>query len=387
MLTARLLVGSFFVALGLAAATVQAQSPLGRMSIFKRLESDPNKTYPLQESHGPWLILAATFSGEDAEKQAQALIVELRRDFKLAAYRHEMEWDFSENIQGRGIDAYGRPKQMKHANYEKREEIAVLIGDFPTIDDPAAKKTLEEIRYAKPICLDPEQIAKTGQKTSQTFAGWRLASAQFMSGSAEKKRRGPLGKAFLTVNPLMPAEYFRPKGIDPLVERMNEPMEHSLLKCPGKYTVKVATFAGTMVSIPSEVEKIEKGEKHLRSRLEQAAMNAHNLTAALRAKGYEAYEFHDQEQSFVTVGSFNEIARPILDETGRPLADGKKQLYDEVRNVVSTFGTTTFDERGVPKQVAPRSLIGIQFDANPVPIEVPQRSIAAAYDQSRQARR
>ena len=36
----------------------------------------------------------------------------------------------------------------------------------------------------------------------------------------DKKRRGPMAKAFLVTNPMIPQEYFRPKGIDPFVERM-----------------------------------------------------------------------------------------------------------------------------------------------------------------------
>lgn len=381
----RIFVGSLLLLSLLSVSSAPAQSPLSRLSLFKHLEADPNKTYSLQESHGPCLILAATFSGENAAQQAQDLVLELRRDFKLPAYRHAMTWDYSQSIQGRGVDSYGRPLQMKHANYEKREEIAVLIGDFLDIQDPAAQKTLEQIRYIKPVCLDPEQITKKGQKNARTFAGWRFASAQLLSNDEEKKRRGPLGKAFLTLNPLLPPEYFRPKGVDPMIERMNEPLEFNLLKCPGKFTVKVATFGGTMVSLPDEVEKIEKGEKRLQSKLEQAAIDAHNLTAALRAKGYEAYEFHDEEKSIVCVGSFHQVARPILDETGRPVANGRMQLLDEVRAVVESFGTTVHDRNGVPQQVPQRSLVGIKFDPSPVPIEVPQRSIAATYD--RQVRR
>lgn len=383
----RILIGSLTLLSSLTAASVQAQSPLSRLSLFKHLEADPNKKYTLEESHGPCLILAATFSGENAETQAHDLVLELRRDFKLPAYRHAMTWDYSESISGRGVDSYGRPKQMKHANYEKREEIAVLIGNFPDIQDAAAQKTLEQIRYVKPVCLDPEQIVKKGQTNSRTFAGWRQASAQLLCGSEERKRRGPLGKAFLTLNPLLPAEYFRPKGVDPMVERMNEPLEFNLLKNPGKFTVKVATFGGTMVSLPDEVEKIEKGQKRLQGRLEQAAIDAHNLCTALRAKGYEAYEFHDEEKSIVCVGNFHAVARPILDELGQPVANGRMQLLDEVRTVVETFGTTVHDRNGVPQTVPQRSLVGIKFDPNPVPMEVPQRSIAAAYDHSRHASR
>ena len=37
-----------------------------------------------------------------------------------------------------------------------------------------------------------------------------------------------------------------------------------------------------------------------------AAEKAHRLTKALRAKGFQAYEFHDRYSSAVTVGSFSE---------------------------------------------------------------------------------
>ena len=54
-----------------------------------------------------------------------------------------------------------------------------------------------------------------------------------------------MGHAFITTNPLLPADYYAPrKGIDELVLRMNKGVTHSLLDCPGKYTVQVAHFMG-----------------------------------------------------------------------------------------------------------------------------------------------
>ena len=103
---------------------------------------------------------------------------------------------------------------------------------------------------------------------ARAFAGWRLQSAQLLSKDEEKKRRGPMGKAFIVANPMIPQAYFRPKGLNPAVERMNEPFEFGLLKCPGRYSVKVATFTGTMISMQKDIEQIERGEKQLTSRLE-----------------------------------------------------------------------------------------------------------------------
>lgn len=358
--------------LGAAAlvTSVQAGSPLEKLSLFKRLEADPNKTYLLEETNGPWLILAATFCGEDAVKQADALVLELRREFKLPAYRHTMTWDYTDNVQGRGVDQFGRPKVMKHANYDKREEIAVLIGDFATLDDPQGQTTLDRVRYMKPQCLDPEYITKNGQKNSRAFAGWRYAVNNVLVNDSDRKQRGPMSKAFLVTNPMIPQEYFRPKGIDPFVERLNAPLEYSLLTCPGRYTVKVATFNGASVIMPKDVEKIEKGEKQLANRLEKAASQAHLMTAALRAKGWEAYEFHDESSSVVTVGSFGSL--------GMPRNDGTIEYDPQIRTIIENFQAVVTYENGVAK-AHPRDIVTIPYDVDPMPMEVPKRSVAAAY--------
>ena len=44
-----------------------------------------------------------------------------------------------------------------------------------------------------------------------------------------------------------------------------------------------------------------------RSKLEEAAYNAHLLVVALRKQGVEAYEFHDRHESLVTIGSFDSV--------------------------------------------------------------------------------
>jgi len=351
----------------------RAQVRVGGMQLFKRLESDPNKDYTLTDNQGPWLILCSTFLGDEGEQQAKELVVELRRDFKLPAYTHRMEWDFDDKLVGRGVDMYGRPKQMKHANYKQREETAVLVGDFPTIDDPEGQRLLEKLRYANPKCLDPQELEKNKKKSSQALGAWRWVASR-LSNDEDMKRRGPMGKAFMCANPLIPAEYFNPSGLDPLVVKMNEPVEHSLLKCRGKYSVKVATFGGSTISIPKEVEAIEKGEKQMRSRLELAAISAHKLTIALRSKGYEAYEFHDHGASFVTVGGFEYV--------GTPRADGKIEINPEIHELYLRFGAEVASVGGRAVTQPAKSLAGIPFDVQPVAIEVPRQTISSAYQRS-----
>jgi len=248
------------------------------------------------------------------------------------------------------------------------------VGNFPTVDDPAAQQTLERIRRLTPKCLDPKFLEEQNKKSAQALGAWRWVSSKVLSNDPEKKQRGPMGKAFIVTNPMIPDEYYNPKGVDPLVVKMNEPVEHSLLKCKGRYSVKVATFTGTAISMPREVQAVEQGTKQLRSRLEQAAVNAHLLTEALRAKGYEAYEFHDHGASLVAVGSF--------DSVGSPRNDGKIEMNPQVHEIMKRFGADVSIVNGKAVPGAPKNLVGIPFDVQALPIEVPRPSVSNTYQRT-----
>jgi hypothetical protein len=192
----------------------------------------------------------------------------------------------------------------------------------------------------------------------------------------ERKFYGPMGHAFITANPLIPQEYFAPKGLDKLVLDMNKGLKHSLLECPGKYTVKVATFTGKVVIDQKKIVQIESGA-HFESELDRAAEKAHKLCALLRKEGAEAYEFHDRYQSIVTVGSFNSV--------GTPRADGKIEINPAMFRIIQTYGaeTTTTPGQSQPNVGKPkvRTHEGkrLVLDISPIPVEVPKRSIAADY--------
>ena len=61
-----------------------------------------------------------------------------------------------------------RARKVRYRLNEVRE-IAVLVGDFPTVDDHAAQKTLEKLKLAQPDCLDLEKRAKEGKPDSRTL--------------------------------------------------------------------------------------------------------------------------------------------------------------------------------------------------------------------------
>lgn len=350
----------------LGATPVAAQGRLASFASFKRVEANPMSSYDLAESHGPWLIMAASFAGPTAEDEAKELVIELRKRFKMSAYTHARKFDFSEPVVGRGVDQYGQPKRMKHRVDRAYNEIAVMIGDFPSIDDPQLQQTLKQVKYLRPTCLQLEGK----DQSSQRFAGLRAVQRHF-NGDEEKKKKGPLGSAFVARNPMLPQEYFTPTGFDGFVEKMNKDVKHSLLKCNQPYSVRVATFRGNVVIDQKEVAKIQ-ANGGMKSQLMQAAEKAHRLVGLLRERGVEAYEFHDRYESIVTVGSFPQV--------GTPRQDGKIEIDPQVLKVIKNYGPSEKKlPNGAQTGMVPKSLAGITFDVQPVPVEVPRRSIAADY--------
>jgi hypothetical protein len=287
--------------------------------------------YTLTQENGPWLIMTTSFSGDGAQEQANELASELRERFQLRAYVTEMSFDFSEESPGKGLDGYGAPIRRRYQRGNHIQEIAVLVGDFQSIDDPEAQKTLETIKNLQPNTLNTES-----GRSAESLAQLRQWEDAMFEKMGKTKKRGPMGKAFLTRNRLLPREYFVPKGVDDFVAKMNSGVEYSLLTCPGKYTVQVATFRGKTIlqtsgkepETPRSFWKWKKKEDQ--NPLVEAAENAHLLAAEFRAHGIEAYEFHDRTESIVAIGSF--------EQAGGKTQDGNVVPSPSMQKIIEKFG-------------------------------------------------
>jgi hypothetical protein len=357
----------------------KAAPPWNELIPMKSVDTDPEQAYPLTEENGPWMIVACSFSGDGAEKQAKELAYELRKRYKLAAFTYQGRFDPGE-AQGRGVDEFGKPRKWNYAKYKDSKdkekarhpelsEVAVLVGNYQSAEDPDAQKTLQKLKYATPQSLE----VKEGKQTHQSLTGWRMIQHQVYEAiGSEKKKLGPMSHSFVTTNPMLPAEYFSPKnGVDPLVIEMNKNAEFSLLDCPGKFTVQVATFKGNVIIKQDEIQAVKNGDKEMKSELEEAAEKAHCLAKALRMNGYEAYEFHDRYASIVTVGSFN--------STGTPLPDGRIEINPTIHTIMKVFGAGSTTLPGQTTPVTPlKTFVGIPFDIQPIPVQVPKRSISMA---------
>ncbi len=306
--------------------------------------------FPLAEKDGPWLILATTFRGEGARDDARRLVQELRRDHKLRAFTHEKAFDYTGRQQGLGLNPDGKPKKMRYANAEQVVEVAVLVGDFASFDDPRGQKTLATVKSLQPKAL-------TGDAgKSRSFSEFRK-----LIGIDRNAAKGPMHLAFVIPNPLLPEDYFTRQEVDRFVVEMNADVTHSLLDCPGRYSVRVATFTGAGTFDQKAIASGEEGVK-LESRLADAADKAHRLTESLRRSGWQAWEFHDRESSIVCVGSFEQLTVPQ--------AGGSTAAHPDVTRIIRELGPDA--TKLAAGTVVPRSIDGILLDVQPKPMEVPR---------------
>jgi hypothetical protein len=387
-------------------ATAHSAEPLWRQIMpRKKVAADPNADYTLTEQNGPWLIMAASFNGERGEDDAKALVMELRERFNLPAYYYGMTFKIGDERIGRGIDEYGAPIRRRYNRGNEVLEHAVLVGEFPAIDDPEGQSLLERIKTIEPDVLKTD----ASEITTQNLA----AARQFYKSVKQSLNNkampaGPMSHAFISRNPLLPKEYFTP-GLDPFIVELNKGLDYSLLKCPKKYTIKVATFRGR-TTLQKTTDAVDESARSRWAKdddpLIVAAKNAHKLTIALRSKGWEAYEFHDQHESYVTIGGYDEM---------QDLGDGRLAASTrEAQIVVNTFGASTpnigferpaydalgmdaqdiqkvqADEAAIEQQYDqwmggvkggfhPKQFVGLPFDIQPAPIVAPKESISSAY--------
>ena len=212
--------------------------------------------------------------------------------------------------------------------------------------------------------------------------------AAVIAGDAATKP--PMHAAMLIPNPLLPDDFFARQEVDAFIQEMNADVTHGLLDCPGRYTVRVATFSGAgtfdtggnaspsapgansggMMDVNRFVEVLRgSGWQNPRlqgveteSRLVEAADKAHRLTDALRRNGWQAWEFHDRDSSIVCVGSIDQLAVP------QPA--GQPAVHPEITRIVTGLGP---DPAALAQgQMVPRSFDGIMLDMQPKPIDVPR---------------
>jgi hypothetical protein len=357
----------------------------------------------LKAENGPWLVLAKSFEGANAKTQAEQLAAELRKDFKLQAYCLSKRFDFTQFQSGAGFDENGRQRRMKFRDQKVVDGYAVLVGDFDSIDSVAATDTLAKIKHITPRSAMAEGAAPaTPTDDSVSVSSYRQYLRNFIYNGKdavkEPSKPGPMANAFITRNPLLPAEFYKAPELDKFVKKLNEQKgfsDYSLIDCPGKYTVRVVVFRGEDQTVSWGRTTGRTKEEEQISQLDVAAERAALTVRALRRAGYEAYQFHDRSQSYVTIGSFNELGK--VDAANRFVYD--KGIQDIVEKFGATkkitrsqqFGTTPtprlllelVDQSMIPELTQAKgkdiatwlAKFSVAFDLKPAPMAVPRMSV------------
>ncbi|MCA9133418.1 MAG: hypothetical protein KDA45_09695 [Planctomycetales bacterium] len=379
------LIGALVLGLAAVAPSVLCAEPPSILSMFHRKLSLADESLVLKPEHGPWLILAATLPGTDAKAQATELAREIRSSLNLPSFVMEKASGVATTLATRErikTDDAGNvipyDLAVRYANGGQERMFVVLVGEFTSIDDPRIPDALQAVKRAHPASLSAAQGAAEQANGETGGNSWLLQKYRSMmwTRSDRKEGFGPMGAAFVTRNPLLPDDYFEAPKVDDFVADLNKNVEHSLLQCPGKFTVRVASFTGRQVTDFGNGSRASKLSETT-DELDQAAWKAHKLTAALRREGEEAYEFHDRFGSYVMIGSF--------DRLGQELAAGQFQYNPGIVALLQKWcGYRTVDTRdpvtgAMGKVTSLKSLEKIPFDIEGKPMAVPRAETSKLY--------
>lgn len=386
--------------LALAVTSAAAAKPPAIFDIFRK-QKVPDGPLELKPEHGPWLVMAAVITEDEGHDKAIALAKEIRETLRIPAFVMKRAsgtpeaLGVGERVRTNVITGQREVKKLKSRFISggAEEGYAVLVGEFDSPEhDPRVEKTLEQIRNLRPKTLSTDQARPNLDEASTNWIVQKYRST-VLKRNDRTSSMGPMSRAFATRNPLLPEEYFMdsPK-LDEFVTELNSKVEHSLLKCPGKYTVRVATFTGKDITgFGANGLTSPEASTKVTSRLDRAALRAHQMTTRLRERGVEAYEFHDKYGSYVSIGSFDTLGSEVEGQfryNPRMTAVAEKYCGYQVVNakdrrdgrITSMNALKTVDKN--PKDTTGR----IPFDLQGKPMAVP-RPHASVYGGSLLGRR
>ncbi|MDE2506898.1 MAG: hypothetical protein KGM43_06785 [Planctomycetota bacterium] len=298
------------------------------------LPAGPIEPYLLTKQNGPFMVMAKTFRGPDAERYALALVLELRRDYQLPAYvLRKKDFPGQSNIREvppTAREFMNRPNVGLPEKYRTFDEATVLVGDEKTEAD--ADRLLKRVKKIHPLCL----------KSMPSIYHWRQGDG-LKTGS------------FRTTNPFIPTQYLFPRKPDALVQKINGGA-HSIYSCPGRYTLQIVQFQGRM-TFDADDPKFHERSFLRKSPLLTAHEDAEKLADKLSkdpqvmATGYQPYVYHDRVSSRVTIGSF--------DSPNDPRAA-------KLRETMTRLASDLISRKVTEEVIAPSILIDLEDPQNPV---------------------
>ncbi|MCS6978190.1 MAG: hypothetical protein NZM31_14450 [Gemmatales bacterium] len=297
--------------------------------------------YQLSERDGPYMILVASFVGDEAEALAKRLTEELRQDYKLQAYwfsKSERERAERDRMLEEWKRLHNNAPAKKHRIVD---EYCVLVGHYKTME--AASKELERIKKLKP----PKSVP-TGPGLFIATPEFRKNVSNWLDGGKIRQAGvvSQFSRAFVVRNPLLPGE--KPQAInlselseeDKLIAHLNATDPFTLVKAKGKWTLLVSVHGGQPAgpsTKPSIFDRLNPWSSETGPILRSGSnpvQEARELAQLLRDRkfGFDAYILHSHGTSFVTVGDFEGPNDPELARVQKQLAGMKVGNFQLMAN-------------------------------------------------------
>jgi hypothetical protein len=323
---------------------VLALSLAAAVQAAPQVEADPNKDYPIDAQAGPYVIVAATYEGDDAGDLARQLVYYLRKAHNLPAYYN---YNHADANRARLEADRQRWKQehpevpFRHEQVTKVDQYSVLIGGFDSFEH-ASDFCKNKLRDPKLFPMPPLKLPgnkspfgvnvvyKTDPKTGEIVIDEKTHKPV----AVEAHYVSPYNSSFPSRNPALGAAN---KAYDPFLKVLNAEEENSLLKCQAPWTMAVQSYGGDAKYVPitqksspqnsvisNFVDNLWGGDKPVgEAKLNGAAAQARETAKVLRELGFEAYVLHTRHYSIVTIGGFSGPADPAMVNTANRLAELK----------------------------------------------------------------
>ena len=81
---------------------LEAQTARPKVTSTVAPQNGVNDAFAVKAEHGPWFVMAMSFSGPNAKEQSEKLAMELRKDFQLQAYCLSKRFDYTQGVEGAG---------------------------------------------------------------------------------------------------------------------------------------------------------------------------------------------------------------------------------------------------------------------------------------------
>ena len=306
-------------------------------------------------NHGEWMVCVKSYVGPNARMEAEQFAEFVRTKYNAAAFLYErgqderlaqekrrqeiiaqrrkefqpfltMQAQLKAEADAKGQPFIAAPATFRVPEVTIRTQWAVLVGGWPDMDTAArALKVVHEWKDLPPNELLDRATISGGDSQAQ---------GQYIN---------PFASAMVCPNPSIQRAKATDLTIDPIVVKLNANEPLSVLKLKNPWTLIVKDYSvptqtqtqgqegtalGRALGLTNEGKHLEqtaadatKFAELLRSELFQKSARDAGQKLGLTAVTLDSYVLHLQTGSRVTVGSFESLDDPALEQTQRMLSN------------------------------------------------------------------